>query len=278
MLQPARKLAFVVASSNHGAMIVNRLDYRTDNAGRGDGVGFKILDQGAYDAIEVELAVKLLMLRREFHGNGVVGIDCGANIGVHTIEWANAMNGWGEVIAIEAQERLYYALAGNIALNNCFNAIAVHGAVAAEPGVVKMPCPNYLTPGNFGALELRERPDNEDIGQPVDYGDDKLVPVQKVPVDAIGLARVDLIKIDVGGMELEALAGAQNVIDTHHPVLLVSSVKTSRELLQAWLAVHGYEVVEAGPNLLGIHASDPVRTQLRPSAPVPVPAQASSAA
>ena len=46
MLQPARKLAFVLASSNHGAMIVNRLDYRTDNSGRGDGVGFKILDDG----------------------------------------------------------------------------------------------------------------------------------------------------------------------------------------------------------------------------------------
>ena len=59
-------------------------------------------------------------------------------------------------------------------------------------------------------------------------------------------------------------------------MLLVSGVKTSRELLHAWLAVHGYEVVEAGPNLLGIHASDPVRTHLRPSAPAPV--QASSAA
>ena len=265
MLQPARKLAFVLASSNHGAMIVNRLDYRTDNAGRGDGVGFKILDQGAYDPIEVELAVKLLMLRREFHGNGVVGIDCGANIGVHTIEWANAMNGWGEVIAIEAQERLYYALAGNIALNNCFNAIAVHGAVAAEPGVLNMPCPNYLMPGNFGALELRQRPEAESIGQAIDYSDDKMVPVQKVPIDAIGLARVDLIKIDVEGMELEALAGAQTVIDTHHPILLIAGGKTSRELLQAWLAVHGYETVEAGANLLGIHASDPVRTQLRPA-------------
>ena len=37
MLQPARKLAFVLASSNHGAMIVNRLDYRTAGDGRSDG-------------------------------------------------------------------------------------------------------------------------------------------------------------------------------------------------------------------------------------------------
>jgi hypothetical protein len=27
----------------------------------------------------------------------VVAIDCGANIGIHTIEWATAMTGWGSV-------------------------------------------------------------------------------------------------------------------------------------------------------------------------------------
>ncbi len=210
--------------------------------------------------------MKLLMLRREFHGDGVVGIDCGANIGVHTLEWATAMTGWGEVVAIEAQERIYYALAGNIALNNCFNAIAIHGAVAAEPGVMKIPCPDYLTPGSFGSLELKQRPDNEFIGQPIDYSDDKMAPVQKVPLDALNLSRVDLIKIDVEGMEIEALEGARNMIDAHQPILLIEHVKTGSELLRAWLAVHGYEVVDAGINLLGIHASDPVRQQLRPSA------------
>ena len=183
MLQPARKLAFVLASSNHGAMIVNRLDFRiADNVGTG--VGLQILEQGAHDAVECELAVKLLMLRRQFHGDGVVGIDCGANIGVHTLEWATAMTGWGEVVAIEAQERIYYALAGNIALNNCFNAIAIHGAVAAEPGIMKIPCPDYLMPGSFGSLELKQSPDNEFIGQSIDYDEANMTPVQKVPLDA----------------------------------------------------------------------------------------------
>ena len=44
------------------------------------------------------------------------------------------MTGWGIVIAIEAQERIYYALAGNLALNNCFNARAIHAAVSTAPG------------------------------------------------------------------------------------------------------------------------------------------------
>jgi len=44
-----RKLAFVLASSNHGTMIVNRLDYRMVNAESGYGVGFQILETASFD-------------------------------------------------------------------------------------------------------------------------------------------------------------------------------------------------------------------------------------
>jgi hypothetical protein len=123
----------------------------------GIGVGFQILEGGAFDPEEVDMALMLLGLRRRYFGDGVVALDCGANIGVHTIEWARRMNGWGEVIAIEAQERVFYALAGNIAINNCFNARAVHAAVAAEVGAINIRRPNYLRPGSFGSLEHLSR-------------------------------------------------------------------------------------------------------------------------
>ena len=67
------------------------------------------------------------------------GVDCGANIGVRTVEWAKGMTGWGTVVAIEAQERIYYALAGNITINNCFNAHAIHAAVGAQEGTLRSP-------------------------------------------------------------------------------------------------------------------------------------------
>src|SRR5262249_39889953 len=143
-------LAFVLASSNHGTMIVNRFDYRMVSGDAGYGVGFQILETAAFDPAEVKLALELLAMRRRHHGDGVIAIDCGANIGVHTIEWASAMTGWGSVIAIEAQERIYYALAGNIAINNCFNAIALHAAVSSEPGIMLIPTPDDLVPSRFG--------------------------------------------------------------------------------------------------------------------------------
>jgi len=206
MRNVGRKLAFVLAASNHGTMILNRFDYRMTGADSGIGVGFQLLEAGAFDPLEVELALQLIEARRRFHGDGVVGIDCGANIGVHTIEWATAMTGWGSVVAIEAQERIYYALAGNIAINNCFNAIAMHAAVSSEPGIMSIPVPDYFTPSSFGSLELKPRADTEFIGQPIDYSN--TVAVQKISIDALSLPRVDFIKLDIEGMELEALTSA----------------------------------------------------------------------
>ncbi|HLX18292.1 MAG TPA: FkbM family methyltransferase [Bradyrhizobium sp.] len=268
MQSVGRKLAFVLASTNHGTMIVNRFDYRMVDAQRGYGVGYQILETASFDASEIKLAVDLLGLRRQHHGDGVVAIDCGANIGVHTIEWAMSMTGWGSVLSIEAQERIYYALAGNIAINNCFNAVAVHGAVSSESGTLKIPNPNYFLPSSFGSLELRQRDGNEFIGQPIDY--ENTVVVRKLAIDEFNLRRVDLIKIDVEGMELEALEGASGTIKKSHPIMLIEKIKADATRLREWLESHGYEIIEAGINLLAIHKSDKTLADLRPDQPAAV--------
>jgi FkbM family methyltransferase len=250
-----QKLAFVMASSNHGTMIVNRFDYRMVAPDRGYGVGFQILETAAFDPGEVKIALELLALRRKHHGEGVIAIDCGANIGVHTIEWASMMTGWGSVIAIEAQERIYYALAGNIAINNCFNALAVHAAVSSESGTMPIPNPNYFTPSSFGSLELRPRPSNEFIGQPIDYTDNTVL-VRKMTLDELNLPRVDFIKIDIEGMEMEALSGARETIARYCPILLIEKIKTDNRQLEQWLRDNGYQSMAFGINVLAVHHRD----------------------
>jgi len=251
-----QKLAFVMASSNHGTMIVNRFDYRMVTPDRGYGVGFQILETAAFDRGEVNVALDLLGLRRKHHGDGVIAIDCGANIGVHTVEWASAMTGWGSVIAIEAQERIYYALAGNIAINNCFNALAVNAAVSSESGTMQIPNPDYFTPSSFGSLELRQRPGNEFIGQPIDYAENTVL-VRKMTLDELNLPRVDFIKIDIEGMELEALAGGQETIRRYRPILLIEKIKTDPQQLEQWLLGNGYQFLALGINIVAVHQSDP---------------------
>jgi len=48
-----RKLAFVLAASNHGTMIVNRFDYRMNGPDAGIGVGHQVLEAAAYDPVEI---------------------------------------------------------------------------------------------------------------------------------------------------------------------------------------------------------------------------------
>lgn len=255
MPKPPRKIAFVTAATDHGTLIVNRFDQHIVEQS-GYGVGFQLLEQASYDPGEVSLLLSLLDLRRKHYGDGVIAVDCGANIGVHTIEWAKHMTGWGVVLAFEAQERIYYALAGNIAINNCFNARAVHAALTREPGTMKMPSPNYLAAGSFGSLELRKRDNTEFIGQPIDYSENKMVDVRAVNLDSFNFGRIDLLKMDVEGMEIDALAGGAKCIGNAHPILLVEAAKTDQDKLRAWLEERGYSVFPSGMNFLAVHKDD----------------------
>jgi FkbM family methyltransferase len=258
-----RKIAFVLAASDHGAMIVSRLDYRMTSATQGIGVGYDILEYGAFDAREVAMTLSILELRRQYFKDGVVAIDCGANVGVHTIEWAKRMTGWGSVLAIEAQERIYYALAGNIVINNCFNAVALHAAISDKPGVMMIPVPDYLMPASFGSLELRKTPSTEFIGQTVDYSESSLTGVQAVSIDSLKLPRIDFIKLDIEGMEMEALSGAADSIARSKPALLVESIKTNTTTLREWLGAHDYQIFHVGMNFLAVHNSDPIRPHIK---------------
>src|SRR5258708_31754440 len=196
MANPSRKLAFVTAATDHGTFIVNRFDQMIVGGNAGYGVGLQLLENAHYDPDEVKLLRRALDLRHQRYGDGGVAIDCGANVGVHTIEWAKHMTAWGAVLAIEAQERIHYALAGNIAINNCFNARAIHAAVSERAGTMKIPVLNYSATASFGSLELKPRNATEFIGQAIDYSESKMVDVPTVNLDSLNLARADLIKID----------------------------------------------------------------------------------
>lgn len=263
---PARPLAFILASTDHGAMIVNRFDQH----GVGEkafGVGYQLLGKASYEPEEISLLLKLLDLRRRHYGDGVVAVDCGANLGVHSVEWAKHMTGWGAVLAFEAQERIYYALAGNLALNNCFNARAVHAAVSRQSGTMKIPQPNYLTNTSFGSIELTKREQAEFAGQAIDYSEDKMTEVRMVHLDAFKFARLDLLKIDVEGMELDVLAGAAQCIAARQPLLLVEFVKTDATALRAWLENLGYSAYVLGLNFVAIHKDDKCRESITINTP-----------
>jgi FkbM family methyltransferase len=257
-----RPIAFVLASTNHGSMLVNRHDYHLTENGGGFGVGHQLLNTSAFDPKEINFAVQLLMGRKHHFGDGVVAIDCGANIGVHTIEWAQAMYGWGEVIAFEAQERIFYALAGNIALNNCFNAKAILAAVGAGEGEILVPLPNYFSPSSFGSLEIRKKNTTQFIGQNIDYNEEKCVRTKMTSIDQLDLKRLDFIKIDIEGMEMEALVGAEKSIKKHKPQLMIEKIKSNEGEICLFLKNLDYEIFSLGINFIATHKDDPISKQI----------------
>jgi FkbM family methyltransferase len=257
-----RRLAFVLAASDHGTMIVNRLDYVQTQRGT-FGVGHYLLENASLDPQEVEMASQLLARRRAHFGDGVVAVDCGANFGGLTVEWAKRMAGWGRVIAFEAQERLFYALAGNIAVNNCFNARAIHAAVGGQTGTLRVPVPDYLSPGSFGSLEMRASARNEFIGQTIDYSDEATMEIPMTTIDALGLSRLDLLKIDVEGMEPEVLDGAAAALAASRPIILAEHIKCGWDALANRLLPLGYRLIRTSMNLIALHPDDPVSGEFR---------------
>jgi FkbM family methyltransferase len=255
---PARPIAFILAASNHGTMIVNRNDYNITGSGDAYGVGSQILQHSSYDAREVGFVLALLNRRRQYFGDGVLAIDGGANIGVHTIEWARHMHGWGRVLSFEAQEVVYYALAGNIALNNCLNARAKLAALGEHNGELIVPQPNYFAHASFGSLELRRQANNEYIGQRISYEPSSGVAVPVVSIDSLGLERADVIKLDVEGMEVEVLRGARKALQNLRPIILIEIIKSDQGIIKGLFDELGYRYFPAGMNLIAAHTNDPV--------------------
>ncbi|MCK3656289.1 FkbM family methyltransferase [Pasteurellaceae bacterium Macca] len=252
-----RPLAFVITSTQTGTMIVNRFDQQTNRIGETYGVGYQYLSTSAFDPDEISLALNLLRLRRHYFGDGVIALDCGANIGAHTIPWGIEMTHWGEVLAFEAQERVYYALAGNIAINNLFNVRAMNIALGddSHQSHLDIPIIDYNQSASFGSLELKPLATPEFIGQDVNY--QRTQPVPLLALDKLNLQRLDFIKMDVEGMEQEVLNSGAQLIARFKPILLVEVLKSGIPAVKAILAPLGYQLFAIGLNVLAIHQDDP---------------------
>jgi FkbM family methyltransferase len=232
-------------------------------------IGRALIHYGEYSELE-------WMLLERYCRSGDTVVEVGANIGAHTVSLAAAVGARGRVIAIEPQPVIFQRLCANVALNGSLHVETLNcgcGAVAATMGLPRI---DYGAEGNFGGIPLQP------LGYPQPAIEIRVVQLDELLQDA---SRVDLIKIDVEGMELEVLEGAASSIARHRPVLYVEngSLDRSRQLIER-LWSYGYELwwhsptvynpdnffgVErnlyariASPNMLGVHrGSDAERPQ-----------------
>lgn len=177
---------------------------------------------GEYSEGEVE------MFRRIVRPGDIV-LDVGANLGAHTLFFAQAVGPTGAVLAFEPQRLTFQTLCANMALNSVVNALCYWTALTDVPGIMRVPLLDPRRPSNFGALELGAH----------DAGDQIAV----MRADSFDLPRCRLIKVDVEGMELQVLRGATALIERHHPIVYVENdrVRQAAELIR-WVHALGYRL------------------------------------
>lgn len=139
---------------------------------------------------------------------GDVVVEAGANIGTHTVMLSAAVGEQGQVHAFEPQRHAYQLLCANAALNQCINVHAHHAALGDQMGSVAFPAFDPRQTVNFGAVSLLM--DQQNLAH-------ESVPMQTV--DSLRLPRLDLLKADVEGFEINVLRGARQSLEQHRPLL-----------------------------------------------------------
>jgi FkbM family methyltransferase len=172
---------------------------------------------------------------------GHVVLDAGANVGYFSLLCAKWMHGRGVVHAFEPFPTTAERLTRNLALNPQLKPIiTLHRlALSDVTGRMGMSVPDQSNQGrNFLSAT-----------GPVN--------VKTTSIDAFceneGLARVDLIKVDVEGSEVALLRGAEETIRRHRPMLMIEINPSSLEnfgykasdLAEA-ISCHAYRLHYAG--------------------------------
>jgi len=211
---------FVAIDSIHGQFIVNRhCSYQAE----------ALIKTGATH-IEPELQNIYAVINTL--GEGAVAIDAGANIGFVSIPLSNWLRQKGGIVhAFEVQRMLYYALCGSAALTDGDNLFTHHCGLGNTQKTLKVPIQNYGEPKDFGTVSLKEQT-NISAYENVDI----------TTIDSLNLIRLDFLKIDVEGMEIEVLCGGQETIRKHRPWCWIEYWMVDKELLKQQFEGLNYEI------------------------------------
>ena len=128
--------------------------------------------------------------------------DLGANVGPYSISAASRTG--GKVIAVEPASETFELL--NKSASQFPNMTAIHTAISDKPGTA------FLSHGG-SSENFKLSDNNETQGEKV-----PLVTIDDIAADH-GIESVDIIKMDVEGHELKALAGAKKIIVNGSPII-----------------------------------------------------------
>lgn len=210
----------VIKKCRYGTFLFNRNDWP---------IGTSLREYGEYAMDELNFLAQLLT-------PDAVVIDAGANIGTHTVWFAQHA---AQVVAFEPQRISYQTLNANVALNSLLNVLTFNAAVGGKNGRITVPIRDQYKPNNFGGVPLAGVTEGESV--------------QLITIDSLNLPRCDLIKADVEGMEAELLIGAAETIAKFRPLLYMEADGAqAKDAIKALFDL-GYDCYWSVPNLFSPH-------------------------
>ena len=204
-------------------LIKTRLGFLLCPAGD-HGLLIRLIESGEVDAGTRQLIQKFLK-------PGDTYVDVGAHIGAHTIAAAQALQGRGKVFAFEPFEPARKMLEKSALINGVSSIVEVHQAAVSEAAGWRQ-----LNLGVASARHSFYQPDLPDR-HPKMYVDVPLVRLdQAIPIDQ----KVELLKIDVEGAELEVLAGSEALLIANPDLALLvefapSLLRRASNTVEQWL-------------------------------------------
>ncbi len=167
---------------------------------------------------------------------GGVAIDIGANLGYYTRPLSRIVGSEGRVYAVEPVPLIFSVLRRNV--SGCDNVELLNVALGAEEQHIKMSNSSVGECGYFGTGQTG-------VGEGRGDG--------AIEFEAMmcrgsrlfdSLERIDLIKCDIEGYEGVVIPEMMQIIERHHPVVLLESGGETRGVLIELLQGVGYECFE----------------------------------
>jgi len=217
-------------------------------------VSKNLATRGVYEPIETEIVKKEIK-------RGDIVLDIGANIGYYTLIFSELVGENGKVFAFEPDPDNFALLNKNVQINNCHNVVLIKKGVSNKSGMAKL----YLSEKNKGDHRTYDLLDGR-----------KSIEIEIIQLDDYFKdykGKIDFIKIDIQGAELNAFYGMRNIFKKNQnmkiltefwPEGLKNSGANPAEYLQ-FFTEHGfkmYDVCGKTGRMKSIGASELLKTYI----------------
>lgn len=198
--------------------------------------------------------IKGYFLHHELREGDIV-IDAGAYLGDFSLYAAKVVGNSGKVISFEPHPLSYKKLVDNIKLNKLTNVIPINRGLYSENTNLNL----YDSALGTSSIYLSKESQNEEENFNIDVVrlDDQL---QKLNVN-----RVDFIKMDIEGAEIEAIKGCNEILRQNNVNLAIASYHVvngsmTSGLLEDLLKDMGYQAETTNPDHLTTYGWKPKNT------------------